>query len=58
MEQKIGDIFEHENVKLMVVEDKFNDCSECYFFGKNCIAEKCLLTQREDKKDVIFKEVN
>ena len=64
MEKKIGEVFEHNGVALITIEDKNNDgCKECYFFNGNiCTAESdqyilCSAVCRDDNKNVIFKEV-
>ena len=65
MERKIGEQFEFLGVKLEVIEDEKDSCDGCYFCGpyicgcecvKNFIGP-CAYTERDDKKDVIFKEV-
>lgn len=64
MDKKIGEVFEHNGVTLITIEDKNNDgCKECYFFNGNiCTAESnqyilCSAPCRDDNKNVIFKEV-
>lgn len=64
MDKKIGEVFEHNGVTLITIEDKNNDgCKECYFFNGNiCTAESnqyilCTASCRDDNKNVIFKEV-
>lgn len=64
MEKKIGEIFEHNGVTLITIEDKNNDgCKECYFFNGNiCTAESnqyilCSALCRYDNKNVTFKKV-
>ena len=61
MERKIGEVFEYNNVKLQV--NKNNDefsCRGCYFIdkGSECDEQKCLRSEREDRKNVIFEEIN
>ena len=61
MERKIGEVFEYNNVKLQV--NKNNDefsCRGCYFIdkGSECDEQKCLRPKREDRKNVIFEEIN
>lgn len=67
MERKVGEIFEHNGVKLKVREftqaDGF-DCENCFFFGgiMDCMADnqvvgECSAFDREDFNDVIFEEV-
>ena len=60
MERKICEVFEYNNVKLQV--NKNNDefsCRGCYFIdkGSECDEQKCLRSEREDRKNVIFKEI-
>lgn len=61
MERKIGETFEFEGKKLIVNEIK-SGCKGCFFDGK-CRVELteivgvCGATERTDKKDVIFVEV-
>lgn len=63
MDKKIGEVFEHNGVTLITIEDKNNDgCKECYFFNGNiCTAESnqyilCSALCRYDNKNVIFKK--
>lgn len=63
MDKKIGEVFEHNGVTLITIEDKNNDgCKECYFFNGNiCTAESnqyilCSALCRYDNKSVIFKK--
>ena len=64
MERKVGETFEFKGRTLEVVEQE-ESCIGCYFlnlfyFGKgrdmNKMVGRC--GNREDKKNVIFKEVN
>ena len=65
MERKIGEKFDFLGVKLEVVEGEKNSCEGCYLCGtKICGYEIitnylgcCANSEREDKKDVIFKKV-
>ena len=64
MEKKIGEVFEHNGVTLITIEDKNNDdCKGCYFFNSNiCIVENdqhisCSALCRDDNKSVIFRKV-
>lgn len=63
MDKKIGEVFEHNGVTLITIEDKNNDgCKGCYFFNSNiCIVENdqhisCSALCRDDNKSVIFKK--
>ena len=61
----IGEKFDYEGTKLEVEEEKEITCKGCYFIdSKVCltgeaqdIAGYCFSSVRDDKKDVIFKEV-
>ncbi len=59
MERPIGDKFlTPEGVELEVIESK-NSCIGCYGFNNDkldCGNLKCSWMDREDKKDVIFKQ--
>ena len=64
MDKKIGEVFEHNGVTLITIEDKNNDgCKGCYFFNSNiCIVENdqhisCSALCRDDNKSVIFRKV-
>ena len=65
MERQIGEQFDFLGVKLEVEEWKEDSCKGCYFCGTTicgyeCITNftgQCASTGREDKKDIIFKEV-
>ena len=66
MERQIGEQFDYEGVKLEVAEwEEVNGCNGCYFSNIICcrfeeildITGYCGSSQREDKKEVIFKEV-
>ena len=62
MEKKIGEIFEHNGVTLITIEDKNNSCKGCFFSGgTRCAAGDseifCSASCRDDNKNVIFKEV-
>lgn len=64
MEKKIGEIFEHNGVTLITIEDKNNDgCKECYFLnGSICTVCNnseifCTASCRDDNKNVTFKKV-
>ena len=66
MERHIGEIFDFLGVKLEVVEGEENSCDGCYICGTQicgceCIVKflgSCASSDREDDKDVIFKEVD
>lgn len=59
----IGEKFDYEGVTLEVVEEK--GCKNCYFYDITfcrfedtvAITGSCVSDNREDKKEVIFKEV-
>ena len=65
MERQIGEIFDLLGVKLEVIEGEENSCEGCYLFdetlcGCDIIANfigSCAYSEREDKKDVIFKKI-
>ena len=61
MERKIGETFEFEGHKLMVVLDDRCKCGKCFFCNKGCSSIKdvrgfCSEGYRTDKKNVIFVE--
>ena len=66
MERQIGEQFDFDGVKLEVVENEDNHCEGCYFYKWiicrfPAVANNtgmCSATEREDKKEVIFKEVH
>lgn len=63
MERKIGETFEYEGHKLMVVVDDRCKCGKCFFCNKDCSSIKyvrgfCAGDSRTDKKNVIFMEYN
>ena len=63
MERKIGETFEYEGHKLMVVVDDRCKCGKCFFCNKDCSSIKdirgfCSEGCRTDKKNVIFIEYN
>nr|DAD97712.1 MAG TPA: hypothetical protein [Podoviridae sp. ctrTt13] len=60
-EIKIGEIFKHEGVKLIVRKSvTLGDCRRC-FFGKKgnvaCGGPKCIAYERKDKNYVYFEKV-
>ena len=60
MERKLGEVFEYNNVKLQVIEQKDGfSCNDCYFIneGIDCDEQLCLRCDRDDRKSVIFKEI-
>ena len=62
MERKIGDTFEHEGKKLIVEENKSDNCVGCFFNGQCPLivrktAGECQAESRVDDKYVIFVEV-
>ena len=62
-EFKLGEVFEHDGIKLTVDFPHDDDCCyECYFRrGTRCVNFendlKCSHSERSDKNDVIFVEV-
>ena len=62
MERKIGDTFEFEGKKLQVKESASNGCDGCFFYMKCSsitmgLSGECEVDARDDKKDVIFVEI-
>ena len=58
MERKIGEVFEVDGAKVQCVEIiNERNCRYCYFLHLDCLAMPCLDTERIDKKDVFFKEL-
>ena len=60
MARKLGEVFEYNNVKLQVIEQKDGfSCNDCYFIneGIDCDEQLCLRCDRHDRKSVIFKEI-
>lgn len=58
----IGEIFEYCKLKLQVVENEH--CADCYFCGQdNCFCNICKTgycgrSNRDDRKNVIFKRID
>ena len=60
MERKLGEVFEYNNAKLQVIENKDGFCcNDCYFLneGIDCYEQSCLKMYRHDRKSIIFKEI-
>ena len=66
MERKIGAQFDYDGVKLEVAEwEEDNGCEDCYLSDCTCcrfdeiidITGYCSSSERDDKKEVIFKKV-
>ena len=62
MERKIGDTFEYQGKKLIVEENKSDNCGGCFFNGQCPLivrqtAGECQAESRVDNKYVIFVEV-
>ena len=65
MERQIGEKLDFLGVKLEVIEGEKDSCKGCFFddtriCGRECIVNffgYCAYSEREDKMDVIFKEV-
>lgn len=52
MERKLGEVFEYNNVKLQVIEQKDGfSCNDCYFIneGIDCNGQLCLRCDRHDR---------
>ena len=63
MEREVGEVFEYEGEKLMVVENDGSDCKKCFFYNRDCSLIKdvrgfCSEEFRTDKKCVIFVKSN
>ena len=61
-ELKLGEVFEFENKKLIVKEDKsFYGCEGCIgdisYYDYICNEYKCIKEDRSDNKSVIFAEI-
>lgn len=64
MERKEGEIFQYNEVRLLVCVDPSDSCIGCYFNEKDCqsdqilnIVGRCGNDLRKDKINVIFKEI-
>lgn len=65
MERKIGETFEYKCKTYKTIQSLSNSCRNCAFDGKpyyECILNEkiiggCSMQVREDKKNVIFKEI-
>lgn len=65
MERKIGEQFDYDGVKLEVVENNSKQCEGCFFYRFIIcrfkviagITGACGAEERDDKKEVIFKDV-
>lgn len=65
MERKIGETFEYQGKTYKTIQSLSNSCRNCAFDGKpyyECILNEkiiggCSMQVREDKKNVIFKEI-
>ena len=55
MERKVGEVFEHDGIKVKTLESD-RGCLFCFYHGSNSkiCNIKCLRSLREDKTDVIF----
>jgi hypothetical protein len=56
-EIKVGEVFEHESVKLECVKDGRFKCRQCYFRSSDCELIMCRDSERKDGEDVFFIEV-
>ena len=58
MERKIDEIFEVDGVKYQCIRYDPSKCKDCCFNNKSlCKEQSCISFQREDKEEVIFKEI-
>ncbi len=64
MERKEGEIFQYNEVRLIVRRDPSGSCTGCYLNGKDCQSDQilniigdCGYNLRKDKMDVIFEEI-
>ena len=58
IEPEIGDVFKDKHISLNVIESN-NTCLGCFYSGEEdiCPPLSCLSDERDDKKEVIFKQV-
>lgn len=64
MERKIGDTFEYKGRVYKTIQSLSDSCRNCDFIDEPCyacffnnIVGGCSMTVREDKKNIIFKEI-
>lgn len=64
MTRKEGEIFQYNEVRLIVRRDPSGSCTGCYLNGKDCQSDQilniigdCGYDLRKDKMDVIFEEI-
>lgn len=64
MERKEGEIFQYNEVRLIVRRGPSGSCTGCYLNGKDCQSDQilniigdCGYDLRKDKMDVIFEEI-
>lgn len=64
MERKIGEIFEYEGKVYKTIQSLSDSCRNCAFVNEPCyacifnkIVGGCSMTVREDKNNIIFKEI-
>lgn len=64
MERKIGEIFEYKGRVYKTIQSLSDSCRNCAFVNEHCytcffnkIVGGCSMTVREDKKNIIFKEI-
>lgn len=64
MERKEGEIFQYNEVRLIVRRGPSGSCTGCYLNGKDCQSDQilniigdCAYDLRKDKMDVIFEEI-
>ena len=60
MEYTINEVFEIQGVKYQCIRFNPSKCKDCCFKNNEslCKEQICTSLQREDKEEVIFKEVN
>ena len=64
MERKIGETFEYKGMVYKTIQSLSDSCRNCAFVNEPCyayffnkIVGGCSMTVREDKKNIIFKEI-
>ena len=59
MERKISEIFEVGGIKYQCIRYDPSKCKDCCFNNNKslCKEQNCISFQREDKEEVIFKEI-
>lgn len=56
---RIGDIILYEDKKLMVCKGFLflDPCMSCFFYKTECSGIACMPHERDDRKDVIYREI-